>query len=79
MQYTTPRMVAAFRPSSIRRIFRAPMFCPAKVAMVVASASNTQQKKLFSRPAAETAATAMVPKPFTATCTTTEPMAVMEY
>ena len=46
--------------------------------MVVASASKMQEKKLYSLPPAEMAATAMVPRPFTAVCIITEPMAVME-
>ena len=57
----------------------APTFCPAKVAIVEASASNTQQKNMLSLPPAVTAATAIVPMPLTAYVTVREPIAVMEY
>ena len=66
-------------PVLTRSSFLAPTFCPAYVAIVEPSASNGQQQNMEIFPAAVTEATAVEPRPLTAVCRMTLPIAVMEY
>jgi len=66
-------------PSLIRSNLPAPIFCPVYVAIVDPNASNGQHKNIEIFPAAVTAATIIDPRPFTAACSMTLPIAVIEY
>ena len=78
-EYTLPMIELARIPVLTRSIFFAPTFCPAYVAIVEPSASNGQPQNMEILPAAVTEATAVEPRPLTAVCKITLPIAVIEY
>ena len=70
---------AIYNPFVTRSNRFAPTFCPPNVAMVEPNASIMAQKKHAILEPDVREATAALPKPLTAVCKITLPIAVMEY